>query len=219
MQPNSHQLIGALVLGARSSFSLPFFHPEDYQSHVEGSQNGRFAVSATFSNEIFLPSKGRDYYVKSSESLSLDEAAYLTKNVSAREEEGDTLRDSISKAASRSTLLSDRPNLCTVEQRRPYGVSAVVSRAVDTYFIGVHSSAVDFLLWSNCDGLENQLQEYRGLDNFWFYRFLVRSDFGVLLHSKRLASRWYRYSQSNVMRDPAKRFQAFERSLFNGHPD
>jgi hypothetical protein len=212
LQLADRTLIGALVLSARRSFSLPFFVATDYQSHVDGSPNGRFAVTASHSEEIFLPSRGRDFYVKSSMQCGLEDAARLTEKLASRTDEEATLRV---KVARELVPTVDRPNLFTIEQRRPFGMSAVISNSVDTYFLGVHTEAADFLLWSNCDNLEEQLCDARPLDSFWFFRFVVRRDFGVVLHSRRLASRWYRYGQSSSMKDPAKRFQSIERSLFD----
>ena len=212
MYQQPHSLVGALILSARRPFSLPFFTYEDYQSHIDGSPNGKFAIRASYSEELFLPSKGRDFYVKSSEHLRSDDALTLASQfVLPNEEE---MEDSLRTKADRISRQVDHPALVTIEQRRPYGLSVVVSRSVETYFLGIHSESVDFLLWSNCEGLEHELQVHRPEENFLTYRFSARKDFGVVLHSKRLASRWYRYQQAPTMREPSRRFQAFERSLF-----
>lgn len=216
MELPENSCAGALVLSARNPISIPYFTQSDYHSHVEGSPNGRVAIVSSYPRHVFYPAKNREFFLGSSVEILDQGALELSKNFCSREEEGVDLRDRIS-----STLLGVdyTPNLVCLEQRRPYGVVSVVSRSVETYFLGVYSKSADFLLWSNIKHFDQLLLQQNGLEDFWLHRFETRKDFAVVLPSKRLSSRWYRYSQTDSMKDPGRRFQALERSLFNGNTD
>lgn len=202
-------IIGALILSARSPVSLPYFSLKDFSWNDGNSPNGKTAILSPFNEEVFYPSKGREINVHSLSNV-VDKSSILeTCATLLTSSEDSSLRERLDL-----TIRSESPELLAIHQTRPYTFTSVISKNTNTYFLGVYSENFEALLWSNIEGLEEQFITNPNTSH-WFYRFAPRKDFAILLNPKRLASRWFRYSQSVLMKDSAKRFQALERALFH----
>jgi hypothetical protein len=190
---------GLMVLSARQPILTPVFSRSDFKHHVEGSNDGLVAIKAPFKKAYFQPARKREYSVSSL--LPIEEAAPIIENISAGESD---IRSRV------GSIICPANNLVCVEQTSPFGFVSILASDVAVYFTGVYTSDYELLLWSNSDNLEFD-------QDAWVYRFVVRSTFSTVLQTKRICARWYRYSQTPTMREPAKRFQALENSMFQNH--
>jgi hypothetical protein len=204
-------LYGALILSSRHPTVLPNFRHSDFRQHLEGSNNGLVAIRSQFKYPTYQPARNRHYEVHSTAELSEDSASSFVKQFCSGED-----LDVRTRISTASFSMSE-PGLVCIEQLKPFGLTTLVSTDVEVNFVGVYGSGFEALLWSNVAGFADQLgsADTSASGSLWHYRFETRKNFGVALHSKRLCSRWYRYSQSDTMKEPAKRFQALERSLFS----
>lgn len=202
-------ILGALILSARAPVSLPYFKLKDFEWNDGNSPNGKTSILSPFKEEVFYPSKGREINVHSLSNVADKTSILETCATLLTSSEDSSLRERLDLS-----LLSDSPELLAIHQTRPYTFTSVISKNTSVYFLGVYSETFEALLWSNIEGLEEQFVANPNT-NYWFYRFAPRRDFAILLNPKRLASRWFRYSQSTLMKDSAKRFQALEKALFH----
>ena len=202
-------MIGALILSARSPVNLPYFHLKDFNWNDGSSPNGKTSILSPNVEDLFYPSKGREIKVYSlSSSIDKETTLGLCINLLTPSEDS-SLKDRVDLS-----LLPESPELLAIHQSRPYSFTSVISKNTIVYFLGVYSEDFEALIWSNVEGFEEQFNSNQN-GSCWFYRFAPRKDFSLLLNPKRLASRWFRYSQSSLMKESAKRFQALEKALFH----
>lgn len=202
-------IVGALILSARSPVSLPYFKMKDFDWNNGSSPNGKTSILSPHVEEVFYPSKGRQIKVHSLNTCADKSAILEACSTLLTSNEDSSLRERLDLSS-----LSDSPKILAIHQSQPYVFTSVISKSTTVYFLGVHSDNFEALIWSNIEGLEEQFVTSHNA-NYWFYRFAPREDFAILLNPKRLASRWFRYSQSSLMKEVSKRFQALEKSLFN----
>lgn len=208
-KPPKH-LFGAVVLSSKNNkVSLPRYPDHHFQPHVEGSPNGRVFLTADFCTEAFQPTRHRQYVVHSTEDLGSDSTRLVESYLTTSGEEALRVRASTFKLDERGPLA-----FC-IEQTRPFGITTVFSNDLDIHFLGIYSEKKEWLVWSNSPDYEEIIRKEDPSRSLWIYRFRPRSNFGVSLPTKRICARWFRWSETELLADPAKRFQALENSLFN----
>lgn len=216
--PLDNLLVGCMVLTSTQATHLPLFSQASLKPHVEGTVNGKVGTIAhTQVGPLFVPQKGRSYFLSASCPVSEDAA----KNSFLSELQGDLVESDsefgVSSRVQDATLrLGGMNGLYSWEQIRPFGFVALSAVNCELYMYGLHSPRVSVLYWTNMDpvSFEARLRDECG-NAFWFYRFLPRRNLSLVLHTKRICSRWYRWGESPNMRDPSRRFQALETSLVN----
>lgn len=223
MQLPSSSLLGYLVLNASKTPYFPFIPPNvEVNQHIEGAVNGSTVCVATESHPFFYPQRGRNYTFNSVQNYHEPEAmkelmssfANIQENSHDGEAESEgfhgNLHASIYDKVQENSLLS-------IEQHRPFGITAIVSKGIDLQMFGLHTAEQSLLVWTNLASYEDMLQREYG-DTFWLYRFRTRRDLTSVIFSRRICSRWYRWSQQPNFKSPAARFPALEKALFSKQP-
>lgn len=199
---------GCLVISASQAVLPPLISGVKFNPHIEGSYNGSVALSSAFSEDVYVPSKRRSFFVNAS--IKLDNVpGFVERSLRHPAElEFDRHFDSCCS----ESLNLDSPALVALEQRTPFGYVGLYSKSVDLFMYGLYNSKVSLLYWSDIENLDDVLA--RNTQNeFWVYRFKPRQNFSTVLYTKRICSRWYRWRDS--LRESGQRFQALERSLFS----
>jgi len=210
MQSNklTREISGCMVLSARQAVALPLFPMASLQGHITGSFNGKVGTTASFQEEVFLPSKGKNFYFSSTSILRREEVVSCVSLVNDTE---DQIHFRGSFERSMSSIKWKEPSLISVEQRLPFGFIGLHSVDVNMYMYGIYNSRCSLLYWTNTENFEDLLRQENGKD-FWMYRFRPRKNFSTVLYTKRICSRWFRWSEN--IPETSQRFQALEGSIF-----
>lgn len=217
--PNK-SLLGYLVLNASKTPYFPLLPSSvEVNQHVEGSVNGSTVCVASESHQFFYPQRGRNYTLNSVQNYADQESMKDVMTGFANIHESSDA-DTSFRANLESSLYEkiQENSLLSIEQHRPFGISALISKGVDLYMYGLYTDEQSLLVWTNLASYEDLLQREYG-DKFWLYRFRPRRDVTTVIFSRRVCSRWFRWSQQPTLRNPASRFPALEKSLFTKHPN
>lgn len=198
---------GCLVISASQSLVPPLMSGTRLNPHIEGSYNGSVALSSSFQEEVYVPSKRRSYFVNASVKVG-NIPGFVEKSL---RHSSDTDFDKHFHSCCSSELELDSPALFAIEQRTPFGYVGLHSRSVDLFLYGLFNSKCALLYWSDTENLDDVLS-MNSQNDLWVYRFKPRRDFSTVLYTKRICSRWYRWRDS--LKESSQRFQALERSLF-----
>lgn len=221
---NSNLIIGCTVLSSTQATQLPLFSQGALNVHVEGCVHGRVGIRAhCAAGPIYIPQKGRSFYLSSTQDLGEEKTTGIVQafdNLNLGIQDGSGPEDEKGVANRMlSACLSNNVSagIVGLEQRSPYGFTVITSLDCELYLYGLHSNRVSVLYWTNMEqeSFENLVRQECG-NTYWFYRFLPRKNQTLVLHTKRICSRWYRWGENPSMRDPSRRFQALETSLSNG---
>lgn len=220
--PKENLIVGCMVLSSTQATTLPLFSQGALNTHVEGYVHGRVGLRGEFrSDQIWLPQKGQAYYMAASTPLKPDTTLKVLTSFDQGSSEG-MESDSESRKVSGRLLSSLQDagvsnGIICLEKRLPFGFIGISALDCELYLYGLHNQRVSVLYWTNLEpeSFEHQLRLECG-NSFWFYRFLPRKNLTMVLHTKRICSRWYRWGETPTMKDPSRRFQALEASLVNG---
>lgn len=212
-------LLGYLVLSATKTPEFPFVtHDTDVRQHIEGAVNGSVVNIASETHDFYYPQRGRNYTLSSVQNYAdnIDVQPIMTGFANIHDKSD--IEASFQVNLEHSLFKNIQENsLLVVEQHRPFGLNAIFSKGVELYMFGLHTDTQSLLVWTNLDNYEELLQRNYG-DKFWLYRFKPQRDITAVIFSRRVCSRWYRWSQQQNFKSPAARFPALEKSLFKLQP-
>ena len=212
-------LLGYLVLNASKTPEFPFISNDvEVRQHIEGSVNGSVISVASESRDFFYPQRGRNYSLNSVQNYASEDSVQSIMTGFANIHDKSDVDASFHGNLEHSFADKIQDNsLLVVEQHRPFGLNAIFSRSMDLYMYGLYTEDQSLLVWTNLASYEDLLQRTYG-DKFWLYRFRVRRDTTAVIFSRRVCSRWFRWSQQPNFKNPAARFPALEKSLFRPQP-
>lgn len=208
-------MLGYLVLNCSKAPVLPFMPGGASNQHISGSSNGIVACLSTQVQPAFEPQRGRQYFMYSTSGYPPDTLAGmpLLKRFCALHSEQEldlTLQSAVGEVLLPSVIEN---SMVFIEQRSPFGLGIFLTKGVDLFMYGLYSEHQSLLVWTNSSSYEDDLLREYG-NQFWIFRFLPRRDVSAVMFTKRLCSRWYRWSQQSDFKTPAARFPALERILF-----
>ena len=208
-------MLGYLVLNASKTPVFPLMPPEvEVNQHIEGSIVGSVVCHASESYPFYYPQRGRNYTLNSVQNYATEKDMFGIMTGFANIHDKSDVDTSFHSNLEHSLYEQVQENsLLSIEQHRPFGITAIFSKGVDLYMFGLHSKEQSLLVWTNLASFEDMLQREHG-DEYFLYRFRARRDVTTVIFAKRVCSRWYRWSQQSAFQSPAARFPALERSLF-----
>jgi hypothetical protein len=211
-------LLGYMVLSATKTPFFPFMPAGlEVNQHIEGSVAGSVVCHASESHPFFYPQRGRNYTLNSVQNYANEADMSAIMNGFANiHDKSDADIDTNFHSNLESSLYDkvQENSLLSIEQHRPFGITALFSKGIDLYMYGLYSEEQNLLVWTNLASFEDLLQREYG-NRLWLYRFRPRRDVTTVLFAKRLCSRWYRWSQQANLKNPAARYPALEKSLFS----
>lgn len=208
-------LLGYMVLNATKAPVLPFV-AASAETHppAEGGINGSVVCLATESQPFYYPQRGRAYTFNSVQNYGEDAPVADLMSNFANIHDKNEIEGSFHTSLDHQLYPRIKENsLITIEQHKPFGLISIISKGVDLYMFGLHNEFQSLLVWTNLATYEDLLQRNYG-DDFWLYRFKMRRDLTTVIFSRRVCSRWYRWSQQANFKSAASRFPALEKSLF-----
>lgn len=212
-------LLGYLVLNASKTPVFPFI-PNDVEmhQHIEGAVNGTVVCLANESHDFYYPQRGRNYTLNSVQNYPTSDSVHGIMTGFANLHDKCEVDASFQVNLEHSLYKTIQDNsLVVIEQYKPFGLNTIFSRGVELYMFGLHTEDQSLLVWTNLSSYEDLLQRFYG-DTFWLYRFRPRVDVTAVIFSRRLCSRWFRWSQQLNFKSPASRFPALEKSIFKAQP-
>ena len=209
-------LLGYLVLNASKALELPFISKDtEVRQHIEGAVNGSVVSISSETYDFYYPQRGRNYTLNSIQNYSSEESRQGVMTAFANIHDKSDVDASFHSNLESSFFDTLQENsLLVIEQHKPFGLNAIFSRGVDLYMFGLHTEEQSLLVWTNLANFEDLLNRNYG-DKFWLYRFRPRRDTTTVIFSRRVCSRWFRWSQQANFRSPAARYPALEKSLFS----
>ena len=209
-------LLGYLVLNASKTPEFPFIPMgTEVNQHIEGSVAGSVVCHASQSHQFFYPQRGRNYTLNSVQNYATEADMFDIMTGFANIHDNSDVDASFHSNLETSLYDKVQTNsLLSIEQHRPFGITALFSKGVDLYMYGLYSEDQSLLVWTNLASFEDLLlREYQ--NRFWLYRFRPRCDVTTVVFAKRVCSRWFRWSQQPNFKNPSARFPALEKSLFS----
>jgi hypothetical protein len=214
----SDLLFGFMVL--RAAHRVPVLPPLDMipfhieSTHLEGSYSGTVVTAASrVPNQFFYPQRNRkrrifsateEFYINNDET---EVAKYFTEIEKYSEQEERDPFDSLVENMVHSRIQG--AHFLSIDQ---VGLNASVTlmvRNVQMRMYGVYSPAFDLLVWTNLADYPATLRTYP-YDDVWTTSFEPVDDICRVLHTRRICSRWHRWSKEF---NPLQRFAILERMI------
>lgn len=216
--PLSNYLLGYIVLESRKRPVFPLLPHLEESQHIEGATggNGTVVCQATNKHTFFQPELGKKvlFFSSSAGYDDYDRAkSIMGLYVSLRQSKDE---DSKALQVAESLFPHLLPNsLVFLDQETPYGAATILTNGVELRLIGVYTQDFALLAITNIQNFEERLNiEYPSV--FWTHRFETRDMAYLLLFTKRVCARWFRWKSQENLSSTAARFAALEKLLFKG---
>lgn len=208
-------ILGYVVLSSKKQPELPFIHLDIERSfHIPGSTNGMFVCTSSERRKLFSPSKSLIYNALStygySSSSEVDGLMETLQDFPLNQD----METPLYIELHRKLYQQQTQSSCLVlESPTPYGVTVLMANSLQLYLYGLYNKDQSLFVFTNMENYDSLIQKEFG-EKFWIFRFAQRHSTFAVLFTRRVCSRWYRWSQTQLMLPEANRFAALEKSLF-----
>jgi hypothetical protein len=191
----------------------------DESQHIEGSSggNGTVVCQATCRYTFFQPELGKKVTFFSSHGYESYELTKSTMELYASMRQTKEEDSNASQVAGRLLQHVMPHSLIFIDQEAPYGAATILANGVELRLFGVYNADYALLAVTNIQNFEERLSvEHPSV--FWTHRFPPKDSAYLMLFTKRICARWFRWKSQDNLSSTAARFVALERLLYRDVP-